>query len=222
MIWADGALDRCLNWINLHADAEAPSGKNEADRIFLDEYFHYDDQLNAGMHVLVPGKLLAFPRPVDIGPITVPGAGERPVTWIDVDRQRRFSPEYFAEIFDEWEVKLVLRCKPSHYDFESFAVRGIGAEEFPGLDRNMNLFQHMDRLVTLSRLSRGYLAVECGDEGLGHAEVLITAFLMRMYKFDAAAAAAWVLLMHPGSERPAPRYELKLYEERLRPCRSLV
>ena len=46
---------------NLHADAKAPSEKKEADLIFLDEYFHYDYLLNAGMHVLVPGKLLAFP-----------------------------------------------------------------------------------------------------------------------------------------------------------------
>ena len=72
-ICADCALDRCLNCINLHADAEAPSGKKEADWIFFDEYFHYDYPLNTGMHVLVPGKLLAFPRPVDIGPITIQG-----------------------------------------------------------------------------------------------------------------------------------------------------
>ena len=223
MFFSDIARNRCLNWINLHADAEAPSGKREADRIFLDEYFHYDDPRNASMHVLVPGKLLVFTRPVDIGPTTIPGICERPVTWMDVDNQpRRFSPEYFAEIFEDWEVKLVLRCNPSSYDLESFTARGIGAEEFSGLDCNMNLFQHMDRLVTLSRLSRGYMAFECGDEGLGHAEVLVVAYLMRMYQFDAEAALAWVQLMHPGSERPGLRFSLKFSEGLLRPGRSLT
>ena len=221
MFRTDGTRSRCLNWIDLHADAKAPSGKGEVDRIFLDEYLHFDNPCNAGMHVLVPGKLLAFPQPVNIGPIVIPGVGECPVTWIDVDNKRRFSPKYFAEIFDDWEVKLVLRCKPSNYDFKPFADRGIGVEEFPGLDRNMNLFQHMDRLVTLSRLAGGYMAVECGGEGLGHAEILVTAFLMRMYKFDADAALAWVQLMHPGTERPGLRFSLKLSDDRLRRCRSL-
>ena len=70
-----------------------------------------------------------------------------------VNLQLLFNPEYFTEIFDKWEVKLVLCCKPLPYYFKLFTARSIRAEEFPGLDINMNLFKHMDSLITLSRLS---------------------------------------------------------------------
>ena len=111
---------KSLNWINLPANmeerdsgAESPSAVK--DRIFLNEYLYYDDLNHADMHVLVPGRLLAFTSPVDIPSVTFPGrASTNPRT--DYCSRRRFNTKYFLDIFDYFMVKLVLSFTQGLYN----------------------------------------------------------------------------------------------------------
>ena len=82
----------------------------------------------------------------------------------------------------------------------------------------------MDHFFKISTLSRGYIAIECSEEGLGHAEALVCAYLLNKHRFSASEALAWIQIMHPprsGGERADSR-EVKLFktEYRASACES--
>ena len=211
---------KSLSWIDLPADlssAVTPSTASPIeDRIFLDEYLYYDNPINGDMHVLVPGRFLAFTRPVDIPSVTIPGQRNRRPQWTDDGERRRFGADYFLDMFEDFRVNLVLRCTPALYDATAFTNSGIYIEELTGSGNScQNLLRDMDRFMTLEQLSRGYIALECGEEGLGPSQVLVTAFLVRRFGFSGEAAEAWLRIMHPGhgtGDQADSRLQLKLLE----------
>ena len=70
------------------------------------EYKHFDSPLNADLHEIVPGKLIAMRGPRDL-----PGDAE----WLDVLREdgsfshRDFSPQFYAPILHEFDVQVVVQ-----------------------------------------------------------------------------------------------------------------
>ncbi len=63
----------------------------------------------------------------------------------------------------------------------------------------------VDRFLELARLSPGAVAVHGGSEGLGSVAILLAALLVRQHSFDAAAAVAWLRIVHPEAHAaPAP------------------
>ena len=229
---------RSLKWIDLPADLKQSLRVNskddsmEEDRIFLDEYIHYDDVNTADMHILVPGKLLAFTSPINIHQIAIPGCGEYTPKWKDADGRRRFSPEYFADIFDEFKVTVVVRGTRirAHYDEIAFTTLGIHVEALGGITLDgspgsCQNFRDMDRFLTLAKVSGGYMAIECGEEGLGQIDVLVSTFLMQKYGLSACKALSWCHIMHPGQtaglQSPERRLLLKVVRDLERPSGRL-
>ena len=93
----------------------APSGYLFG-RIDIDEYRHYDNPANGDLHEVVPGKIIALQGPVELG-------GQ---DYMDLDTGGRcFSPGFYAEIFKDMDVELVVRLNESHYDPSAFAAHGI-------------------------------------------------------------------------------------------------
>ena len=99
--------------------------------IDVDEYAHWDDPLNGDLNVVVPGKLIAFGSPHDLGP-------DR---FSDARGQRRFSPSHFADAFRDLGVTDVVRLREPDqdqggsaagepgYDSGGFVALGVGHHE---------------------------------------------------------------------------------------------
>ena len=185
-----------IGWLDFHATFENESESESVEpkdrsSIDIDEYIHYDSPLNGNLHVLVPNKLLVFPRPEDI-------PDDQP--WADVDGVRHFGPAYFADLFGDFNVQLVVSPTCSSYSIDAFAERGIEVEDldFDDEGEEASLLQKIDRFLTLTRCTPGTIAVHGGTEGLGLATTLIAAYLMKAHHFGAKAAVAWICMVHPS------------------------
>ena len=73
----------------------------------MEEYLHFDDPCNGGLHFIVPEKLVAFDCPTDLPKDPDTGDAQE---WMDVNRERAFDPAFFADLFLELDVDLVVQC----------------------------------------------------------------------------------------------------------------
>ena len=118
------AFTQC-GWLNLesrHFLSPQPNRRGCPDSLDMREYVHYDCPLNGGFHAVVPDKLFVFDCPADL-PDGAP--------WADAGGERRFGAAYFADVFGDFSVDVVVRCcdveGASCYDAGAFAERGIEA-----------------------------------------------------------------------------------------------
>ena len=85
--WSGLARAKTLGWFGFgNADA-VPPGAATFDK---NEYLHYDNPLNGELHIVVPGKFVAFRGPVDL-----PDGAE----YRDRGVIREFSPRYYVDLF---------------------------------------------------------------------------------------------------------------------------
>ena len=80
-----------------HDPAHSECGRGHLD---MAEAAHYDSPLNGGFHVVFPGELLALDCPADL-----PGGAE----WADAGGERRFGARFYAGLFAEMGVGVVVR-----------------------------------------------------------------------------------------------------------------
>jgi hypothetical protein len=161
------------------------------------------------VHVVVPGKILMFDAPC---PHLPPGR-----SWQDVDGERRFSADFYAELLHDLGVTLVVRADAAEYDAGPFARRGIAVEPLDDANRpnvcsseNPPTLQALDRFIALLNGTRGSLAIHCRGRG-DFATTLLAAYLLRHRVFaDPAVAVAWLAIARPGGLRaPVPAEDLR-------------
>ena len=175
---------KALGWFQPPRVAGGPWGK-----IDLDEYEYYNDPINADLHQVVPGKLVAFKAPKDLHGLDYCD---------DAGGGRHFSPAYFIDIFQEMGVSDVVSADPPAYDRRDFTRRGVRHHELdygdlaaPSLVAVEAFFQAVDR-------ARGAVAVHSAG-GHGRNGTLVALYLMRRHGFGAREAIAWVRMCRPGS-----------------------
>ena len=201
---------RSSGWLRIEAEplpgsATSPS-MTSASAIDMDEFAHYDSPLNGGFHEVVPGKLLAFDCPAHL-PADLP--------WEDSGGSRRFGPVFYADIFSELGVDVVVRAGACNYGAAAFQARGIGVEDLL-LDAAPPTLAQIDRFLSLARQAPGAIAVHGGPGGLGAAGTLIAVWLISAHRFRAAEALAWVRMAHPAGLPTAHQRFLQDAEERMR------
>ena len=130
------AFARC-GWLDLeyrHFLSSKPARKGDDDALDMREYVHYDSPLNGGFHAIVPDKLFVFNCPADLPDCT---------PWVDAGGERRFGAAYYADVFSDFGVDVVVRCCDAEagggYDAGAFAARGIEVRR-----------QHIDSVATVS------------------------------------------------------------------------
>jgi hypothetical protein len=194
--WVALQRSRDLGWLRIPADINdfGPWGKIDPD-----EYEHYSNPLNADMNEIVPGELMIFSGPKDLG-------GHE---YID-DRNgcRYFSPAYFIEIFQEMGVSTVISLNEPEYEPREFESNGFSHHQldFSGhpipseqvstqscahphyfisvrlITRNPP--QAVDRFLKIAARSRGLVAIHSAA-GRGRPGALAAIHLMRRHGFAA-------------------------------------
>jgi cell division cycle 14 len=179
--WNGLAQGKALGWI------DAIRGKPGC--IDKEEYDHYDNPLNGDLHVVVPGKFVAFRGPRDL-----PGGAE----YRDCGECREFAPRYYIDIFNALGVRSVVRLNERQYDSSAFESSGIRHIELPFEDCTAPPNPVVAAFLRAADASDGLLAVHC-KAGLGRTGTLIALYMMRHHGFTARAAMGWLRIMRPGS-----------------------
>ena len=159
----------------------------------LEEYELLDDPSNGDVHVVVPGRFIAFRGPRDEA---VSAAGP----WADRGGARDFHPSFYAGMFRDMGVRLVVRLNSPRYDAGHFASAGLPVRELcfddctaPPLGVVFRFFRAADE-----EAGGRAVAVHC-RAGLGRTGTLIALWLMKTHRFTAREAIGWLRVVRPGS-----------------------
>jgi cell division cycle 14 len=200
-------------WAGLHkaiakswVTAPTPSEPKLWGDICLDEYTHYENPLNGNLHVLVPGKLVAFPGPRDL-------VGQRYRD--DAARGARdFSPEHYLDIFQDLGVSTVVRLNEARYDSRRFTDRGLAHHDLYIADCTAPPPAVVARFARIVDAAPGLVAVHC-SAGLGRTGTLAALHLMRRHAFSAREAMGWLRIVRPGSVIGGQQHYLCAVERQL-------
>ena len=155
-----------------------------------EEYAHYDSPLNADLHVIVPGKLIAMKGPVELP------AGQ---LWRDSPHGvRDFSPAYCARLLTDLDVCAVVRLNDPPYPSSPFRAAGIAVADLPFDDCRPPPDAVVAKFLLLAEAAPRALAVHC-KAGLGRTGTLIALHLVKSYGLTARQAMAWLRIVRPGS-----------------------
>jgi cell division cycle 14 len=172
---------------------ELPSCTEDEDykygEIDIEEYEHYDNPLNGDMHEVVPGKFVAFKGPRDL----------KGCDFRDNEQSfRDFSPNFYANLLEDFNVTDVVRLNEPHYDGRHFVDRGMSFHDLEFEDCTAPPPDVVEAFLKLSDAAEGSVAVHC-KAGLGRTGTLIGVYLMRREGFTAREAMGWLRMMRPGS-----------------------
>eukprot|EP00291_Cryptomonas_curvata_P015839 CAMPEP_0172153032 /NCGR_PEP_ID=MMETSP1050-20130122/1190_1 /TAXON_ID=233186 /ORGANISM="Cryptomonas curvata, Strain CCAP979/52" /LENGTH=226 /DNA_ID=CAMNT_0012821465 /DNA_START=265 /DNA_END=942 /DNA_ORIENTATION=- len=173
---------RSLGWVDFLSESDLTPESARISAFDMDEYNHYIDPANGGLHIIAPGRLLFIPSPVDI-----PDGRD----WMDSEIGRRFSPIFIADLLAaEFRTALVISLSHERsdmdYDTSAFEERGIAMEVISMGPHGSphHLLAAADRLLELLRAAPGAVAVHVqgpGACGGGSAGVLLATGLMRVF-----------------------------------------
>ena len=156
----------------------------------LSDYEHCDNPVNADLHEVVPGKLIAMrgPRTMDDGAM-----------FKDLpDGSRAFSPAYYADILRQYEVQVVARLNEPQYKVEEFEREGLAVADLHFDDCTVPPASVVAKFLAIAEAVPGALAVHC-KAGLGRTGTLIALYMMKHHGFTAREAMGWLRIVRPGS-----------------------
>jgi cell division cycle 14 len=161
----------------------------------IEEYLHFDNPLNADLHEIVPGKLIAMRGPRD-------NAARQP--WRDVHQtdgsfsHREFSAAHYVDILQQFDVQVVVRLNEPHYITDAFEEAGIAVADLPFEDCTSPGVDVVAKFFAIAEAVPGALAVHC-KAGLGRTGTLIALYMMKHHGFTAREAMGWLRIVRPGS-----------------------
>lgn len=140
------------------------------------DYEFYELENHGNMHWIVPGKFLALGTPMDVPKI---------------------SPVDYVPLFKKFKVTSIVRLNTPCYDKTGFTDRGIAHYEIFFKDGSTPPAEKVHDFLKASEKEPA-LAVHC-KAGLGRTGTMIALYVMKHYKFPAAAFIGWIRLCRPGS-----------------------
>ena len=200
--WRGLAKGMQVGWLSF-PKPESPWLWGEID---MEQYVHYDDPLNGDLHEVVPGKLVAFKGPHELG-------GKE---YQDNDNGfRNFSASYYAEVLHDLGVELVARLNEPEYDAAALRKKEIEVLDLFFEDCTAPPPRVAAAFLAAVERTGGAVAVHC-KAGLGRTGTLIALHLMRRHGFTAREAMGWLRIMRPGSVIGEQQHFLCAVDEALR------
>ena len=184
--WGGLLRARRLGWVDFG------SGPGAFD---LARYELLDDPLNADLHEVVPGKIVAMR-----GPVSLPG-GRRWADAVDAAGEfshRDFSPAHYGPVLRGLGVRAVVRLNSPRYDPAEFQAAGIAVADLPFADGSPPPPAVIAKFLAAVDSVPGAVAVHC-RAGLGRTGTLIALYLIRNHGFSARQAMGWLRIVRPGS-----------------------
>ena len=184
---------RALGWVSfseIHSDDAA---------FDPDEYAHYDSPLNADLHELVPGRIVAAPCPRAL-PAGAAWADRRDAAGRFVARD--FSPAFAADLLAQFDAALCVRVVGPCGDGSEDGLVGAGLGPVLDLPCGPGSAPDPDTVARFlatadAAAPRAVALLEDGGRQ-GPAGALAGAYLVRRHGFSACEAAAWLRIVRPG------------------------
>ena len=156
----------------------------------LSDYEHWDNPLNADLHEVVPGKLIAMrgPRAITGGAMyeDLPG------------KSRAFCPTHYADILRQYNAQVVVRLNEPKYDAREFARAKLAVADLCFDDCTDPPAAVVAKFLAIAEAVPGAIAVHC-KAGLGRTGTLIALYMMKHHGFTAREAMGWLRIVRPGS-----------------------
>jgi hypothetical protein len=204
--WGGLLRARQLRWVDF-----GPDGFD------LAEYEHYDSPLNADLHEVVPGKLIAMRGPRDV---------KGGALWADVLRQdrgfshREFSPAHSVDALTQFDVRVVVRLNAPGYDARPLREAGIAVADLvfedctpPSTEIVSRFMRIVDRAAGMIEVARLHAAesgltidYRCGDaeqllaDSLHSFDVVCCMEMLEHVPDPAAMLATLAQWVKPGGE----------------------
>jgi cell division cycle 14 len=179
-------------------------------KIDAEIYTRYEDPDDGDLHEVIPGKLVAFRGPNDLGG---PLHADNPETG-----RRCFDPEFYIDIFRALNVTAVVRLNQAEYSATAFTAHGIQHFDL-AFDAATPPATTVSQFCSIVNGAQGAVAVHCRG-GLGRTGTMAALYLMRSYGFSAREATAWLRIMRPGSVIGDQQRYLARVEELLMSARA--
>ena len=132
-----------------------------------DEYDYYDHPQHGDMHVLVPGKFIAFKGPTQRRYRLAPGLFSH-------------TPKDYVEVFRHHNVSCVVRLNSKEYNREEFTRSGFNHVDLFFEDCTTPKESIVQQFMHLANAEKGVIAVHC-LAGLGRTGTLIALWIMQRY-----------------------------------------
>ena len=147
------------------------------------QYFYYDDPANGDLHMVVPGKFLAFRGPRDA-----------------VDGRNSLQPADYVEVFKVLNVDSIVRLNKAEYRKSAFMQSGFEHHDLVFDDCSVPPKHIIDSFLRLAeeKDTGQVIAVHC-LAGLGRTGTLIGLYMMKHYGFTANETMGWLRVCRPGS-----------------------
>eukprot|EP00282_Hemiselmis_andersenii_P025867 CAMPEP_0172005172 /NCGR_PEP_ID=MMETSP1041-20130122/4891_1 /TAXON_ID=464988 /ORGANISM="Hemiselmis andersenii, Strain CCMP439" /LENGTH=457 /DNA_ID=CAMNT_0012659121 /DNA_START=1706 /DNA_END=3076 /DNA_ORIENTATION=+ len=149
------------------------------------EYEYYDHPAHGDMHILIPGKVLAFKGPSGRRQMLAPGLFSH-------------TPKDYLEVFRHKKVSAVVRLNNREYDRNDFVRAGLRHYDLYFDDCTTPTDAIVHRFFSILEREPGVVAVHC-LAGLGRTGTLIALWMMTRHGFTANEAIGYLRILRPGS-----------------------
>ena len=150
----------------------------------LKEYEFYAQTENGNLSWIVPGRFIAFRGPANKS--------------LSYEKSKKCTPEDYIPIFKKNNVSMVIRLNNREYDTDRFTKHDISHRDYYFLDGSCPKDTLVEKFIETCENEQGAIAVHC-KAGLGRTGTMIACYVMKHYKFPAAAFVGWIRLARPGS-----------------------
>lgn len=156
--------------------------------------YEYMSKVKHGdMNWIVPQKILALSTPVE---------PQKTRTEILINGRKEIrhanTVSYYSQAFQTMGINTIIRTTIPEYDKKDFEEQGIAVYDLYFVDGGVPSKEILESFYDIVDNADGAVAVHC-KAGLGRTGTLICAYLMRVYRFSACEAIAYVRICRPGS-----------------------